>query len=128
MTASSSPFDTITIGPLTMRNRFVKSGANEAMCIDGKPTKALVKHHQELAAGGVGLTTVAYMAVTQGARTLPNQIWMRNEVLADLKVLTDAVHSEGGAISAQLTHGGSFITSIKVKGRTISSSGGFNAA
>lgn len=128
MITSSSPFDTVTIGPLTLRNRFVKSGANEAMCIDGKPTKALVKHHQELAAGGVGMTTVAYMAVTPNARTLPNQIWMRNEVLPDLKVLTDAVHAEGAAISAQLTHGGSFVTGIKIKGRTISSSGGFNAA
>lgn len=128
MTTPSSPFDALTIGPLTLRNRFVKSGANEAMCIDGKPTKALVKHHQELAAGGVGMTTVAYMAVTPNARTLPNQIWMRNEVLPDLKILTKAVHAEGAAISAQLTHGGSFVTGIKIKGRTISSSGGFNPA
>lgn len=126
MTTASSPFDTVTIGPLTMRNRFVKSGANEAMCIDGKPTKALVKHHRELAAGGVGLTTVAYMAVTADGRTLPNQIWMREEVLPDLKVLSDAVHAKGAAISAQLTHAGSFVTGIKLKGRTISASGGFN--
>lgn len=128
MTTTSSPFDAVTIGPLTMRNRFVKSGANEAMCIDGKPSKALVKHHQDLAAGGVGLTTVAYMAVTKDGRTLPNQIWMRNEVVPDLKVLSDAVHAQGGAVSAQLTHAGSFVTGIKIKGRTISSSSGFNAA
>jgi 2,4-dienoyl-CoA reductase-like NADH-dependent reductase (Old Yellow Enzyme family) len=42
--------------------------------------------------------------------------------------LTAAVHAEGAAISAQITHGGSFVTGMKVKGRTISSSAGFNPA
>jgi 2,4-dienoyl-CoA reductase-like NADH-dependent reductase (Old Yellow Enzyme family) len=128
MNTPSSPFDPVTIGPLTLRNRFIKSGANEAMCMDGFPTKALVQHHSELARGGVGMTTVAYMAVAPEARTLPNQIWMRPEILPDLRVLTDAVHAEGAAISAQITHGGSFVTGMKVRGRTISSSSGFNPA
>lgn len=128
MNDSRSPFDPVQIGPLALRNRFIKSGANEAMCIDGKPTRALVKHHRDLAAGGVGMTTVAYMAVAPEGRTLPNQIWMREEVLPDLRVLTEAVHAEGAAISAQITHGGSFVTGMKVKGRTISSCSGFNAA
>lgn len=128
MQAIVSPFDPITIGPLTLRNRFIKSGANEAMSMNGTPTKALVKHHTDLARGGVGMTTVAYMAVAPEARTLPNQIWMRPEILPDLRALTAAVHAEGAAISAQITHGGSFVTGMKVKGRTISSSGGFNAA
>ena len=39
----TSPFDSITIGPLTLRNRFIKSGANEAMSRDGVPTKAMLK-------------------------------------------------------------------------------------
>lgn len=128
MTATPSPFDPVTIGPLTLRNRFIKSGANEAMCLDGLPTKALVKHHRDLAAGGVGMTTVAYIAVCKEGRTLPNQIWMRPEALDDLRALTDAVHAEGAAISAQITHGGSFVTGMKVKGRTISSSSGINVA
>ncbi|MDP4918027.1 MAG: NADH:flavin oxidoreductase [Haliea sp.] len=128
MANTPSPFDPVSIGPITLRNRFIKSGANEAMCIDGKPTKALVKHHRNLAAGGVGMTTVAYMAVAKVGRTLPNQIWMRPEVIPDLKVLTQAVHDEGAAISAQITHGGSFVTGMKVRGRTISSSSGFNPA
>ena len=128
MNSTVSPFDPVTIGPLTLRNRFIKSGANEAMCLDGKPTKALVKHHRDLAAGGVGMTTLAYISVAPEGRTLPNQIWMREEALPDLRVLTDAVHAEGAAISAQITHGGSFVTGMKVKGRTISSVSGFNPA
>lgn len=128
MNAVVSPFDSVTIGPLTLRNRFIKSGANEAMCLDGKPTRALVKHHRDLAAGGVGMTTVAYISVAPEGRTLPNQIWMREDALPDLRILTDAVHTEGAAVSAQITHGGSFVTGMKVKGRTISSVSGFNPA
>lgn len=128
MNSNPSPFEPITIGPLRLRNRFIKSGANEAMCLDGTPTAALVEHHRDLAAGGVGMTTVAYMAVAPEARTLPNQIWIRPEILPDLQVLTRAVHDAGASISAQITHGGSFVTGMKVKGRTISASSGFNPA
>jgi 2,4-dienoyl-CoA reductase-like NADH-dependent reductase (Old Yellow Enzyme family) len=128
MQTTISPFDPVRIGPLQLRNRFIKSGANEAMSFNGVPTKALVRHHSDLARGGVGMTTVAYMAVAPEARTLPNQIWMRPDILPDLRALTAAVHAEGAAISAQITHGGSFVTGMKVKGRTISSSAGFNAA
>jgi len=128
MQATSSPFDPVWIGPLQLRNRFIKSGANEAMSMDGVPTKALLQHHSDLAQGGIGMTTVAYMAVAPEARTLPNQIWMHPGILPDLRALTAAVHAGGAAISAQITHGGSFVTGMKVKGRTISSTSGFNPA
>ena len=128
MQASISPFDPVRIGPLNLRNRFIKSGANEAMCMNGVPTRALLRHHSDLARGGVGMTTVAYMAVAPEARTLPNQIWMRADILPDLRALTASVHAQGAAISAQITHGGSFVTGMKVKGRLISSSAGINPA
>ncbi len=121
-------FTPLQLGPITLRNRFIRAGANEAMSLNGVPTRAMVKHHRDMARGGVALTTVAYGAVSERGRTLPNQIWLRPEIIPDLKVLTDAVHAEGGKISMQLTHGGSFITSIRVKGRTISASSGLNKA
>ncbi|MBD5802216.1 NADH oxidase [Azoarcus sp. Aa7] len=128
MTPVASPFDPLTLGPLRLRNRFIRAGANEGMVVDGAPSRALVKHHRDLAAGGVGMTTVAYGAVSQVGRTLPNQVWLRPEILPDLRVLTDAVHAEGGAIAYQLTHGGSFVTSLKVRGPTMSASSGLNKA
>lgn len=127
-TSPDTAFQPLRLGPITLRNRFIKSGANEGMACEGAPSKALVKHHRALAAGGVALTTVAYGAVAEIGRTLPNQIWLRREILPDLRALADAVHAEGGRISFQLTHGGSFVTSIKVKGRTMSASGGINKA
>lgn len=128
MPQQPSPFDSLQIGPLTLRNRFIKSGANEAMSRNGFPTRALIKHHSDLAAGGVGMTTVAYMAVAEVGRTLKDQIWMRRAAVPALRVLTDAVHRNGAAISAQITHGGSFVTGLHVRGRTVSASGGFNPA
>ena len=121
-------FAPFQLGPITLRNRFIRAGANEGMVMKGAPTKALVQHHRAMAAGGVGLTTVAYGAVSKVGRTLPNQVWMRPEILPDLKALADAVHAEGGAISYQITHGGSFVTSVKVDGPTMSASSGINKA
>lgn len=128
MATIPSPFDPLQLGPITLRNRFIKSGANEGMVVDGAPSKALVKHHRDLAAGGVGMSTAAYGAVSSIGRTLPNQVWIRPDIIPDLKALADAVHGEGGKMSYQLTHGGLFVTGIKVKGRLMSACSGFNKA
>ncbi|WP_422696112.1 NADH:flavin oxidoreductase [Cupriavidus necator] len=93
-----------------MRNRIIKAGANEGMTPQGLPTQALVRHHRELAAGGVGMTTVAYAAVADDGLTFSHQLSMRPEQVAHLRVLTDAVHREGAAACLQITHAGSFTT------------------
>ncbi|WP_436225327.1 NADH:flavin oxidoreductase [Cupriavidus necator] len=98
------------MGPLTLRNRLIKAGANEGMTPHGLPTQALVRHHRELAAGGVGMTTVAYAAVADDGLTFSHQLSMRPEQVAPLRVLTDAVHREGAAACLQITHAGSFTT------------------
>jgi 2,4-dienoyl-CoA reductase-like NADH-dependent reductase (Old Yellow Enzyme family) len=123
-----SPFDQWHVGPITLRNRFIKTATNEAMTVGGAPSRALVEFHRAVAAGGVGMTTVAYLAVAAAARTLPNQIWLRPEILPGLRALTDAVHAHGAAISAQITHAGSFVTGMKLPGRAPSADGGLNKA
>ncbi|MGH8859151.1 MAG: NADH:flavin oxidoreductase, partial [Polaromonas sp.] len=128
MSQTPSPFSPVQIGPIALRNRFVRSAANEGMVKEGAPSKALVEHHRKMAAGGVALCTAAYGAVSSIGRTLPNQVWIRPEATPDLMALADAVHAEGGKMSYQLTHGGLFVTSIKVKERLMSACGGFNRA
>lgn len=129
MSAPNSPdaFSPVRIGPLTLRNRFIKAGANEGMTPAGMPTKALVKHHRDVAAGGVGMTTVAYGAVSPEGRTFGHQIHLHDEVVPHLRVLTEAVHREGAAACLQITHGGSF-TMMRHPGRRwpLSASGGLN--
>ncbi|SDR68497.1 2,4-dienoyl-CoA reductase [Halopseudomonas litoralis] len=119
-------FSPFTIGPLTLRNRFIKAATNEGMSPDGVPSRQLVRFHAGMAAGGVGLTTVAYCAVSSDGCTLPNQILLDSATLPHLRALTDAVHAEGGAVSAQITHGGCFTFTKRPEGRPLSASGGFN--
>ncbi len=123
----TSAFDPIQIGPLKLRNRFIKSATNEGMAKGGIPSKMLVEHHRRMAAGGAALTTVAYCAVSADGRTFEDQVTMDEQSIPHLRVLTDAVHAEGGAVSAQITHGGAFTFVPNLSTRyPLSSSGGLN--
>lgn len=99
-------FGAAKLGPVTLRNRIIKAATFEAATPNALVTDDLIKYHRLPAAGGVGMTTVAYCAVTPGGRTDGWQLWMRPEALPGLRRLTDAVHVEGAAISAQIGHAG----------------------
>ncbi|MEV0712384.1 NADH:flavin oxidoreductase [Nocardia aurea] len=99
-------FAPATLGPITLRNRVIKAATFEGRTPDALATDDLIAFHREVAAGGVGMTTVAYCAVAPGGRTDRHQIWMRPEAVAGLRKLTDAVHAEGAAANAQIGHAG----------------------
>lgn len=126
---SADAFSPLTIGPLRLRNRFIKSATNEGMAKGGIPSMALVEHHRQMAAGGAALTTVAYCAVSPDGRTFEDQVCLDDASVPRLRALTDAVHREGGAASAQITHGGAFTFLPELSTRyPLSASSGFNAA
>lgn len=102
----SKLFTPVTLGPLTLRNRTIRSAAFESMCPGNKPSPELLYYHTSVARGGVGMTTVAYAAVTRSGLSFDRQLWMRPEILPGLRTLTDAVHREGAAASIQLGHCG----------------------
>lgn len=104
----SNVFSPAQIGSLTLRNRVIRAGCFEGMSQGGTATPALVEHHRRVAAGGVGMTTVAYCAVSHDGLAFDHELWMRSEVLPDLRRLTGAVHQEGAAASIQLGHAGFF--------------------
>lgn len=99
-------FNPAKLGPLTLRNRVIKAATFEARTPDALVTDDLIEYHRLPAAGGVAMTTVAYCAVSPGGRTGGNQIWMRPHAVPGLRRLTEAIHAEGGAISAQIGHAG----------------------
>lgn len=96
------------LGPIRLRNRVIKAATFEGMSPGGIPSPQLTRHHARLAQGGVGITTVAYGAVSAHGRTFSDQLLVGPKALAGLTELTDAVHSEGGAASLQLAHCGGF--------------------
>lgn len=99
-------FNLAKLGPLTLRNRVIKAATFEARTPDALVTDDLIEYHRLPAAGGVAMTTVAYCAVSPGGRTGGNQIWMRPHAVPGLRRLTEAIHAEGAAISAQIGHAG----------------------
>jgi 2,4-dienoyl-CoA reductase-like NADH-dependent reductase (Old Yellow Enzyme family) len=99
-------FSPARLGPITLRNRVIKAATFEAATPDALVTDNLIEYHRKPAAGGVGMTTVAYCAVSPGGRTEGRQMWMRPEAIRGLQRLTEAVHAEGAAISAQIGHAG----------------------
>ena len=107
-TAAPSPFSEVNIGPITLRNRFIKAATNEGMAKGGIVSKGLARFHEKVAEGGAALSTVAYCATSLDGRTFVDQAVLDDESLPDFRVLTDAVHKHGGAASAQITHAGSF--------------------
>ncbi|MCB0926689.1 MAG: NADH:flavin oxidoreductase [Mycolicibacterium insubricum] len=106
MNTSPNVFSPAQLGPITLRNRIIKAATFEAATPEALVTDDLIHYHRRPAAGGVGMTTVAYCAVTPGGRTDARQIWMRPEAVAGLRRLTDAIHAEGAKISAQIGHAG----------------------
>ena len=94
------------LGPVTLRNRIIKSATFEARTPGALVSDDLIEYHRLPAAGGVGMTTVAYCAVSQGGRTEGNGIWMRPEAVPGFRRLTEAIHAEGSAVCAQIGHAG----------------------
>jgi 2,4-dienoyl-CoA reductase-like NADH-dependent reductase (Old Yellow Enzyme family) len=108
MNNNSKVFTTGKIGNLELRNRTIRSGCFEGLSPDATPGDALIEHHRKIAAGGIGMTTVSYCAVSRDGVAFGHEMWMREEIVPVLKCLTDAVHREGAAASIQLGHCGFF--------------------
>jgi 2,4-dienoyl-CoA reductase-like NADH-dependent reductase (Old Yellow Enzyme family) len=102
----TDPFAPTTLGPIQLRNHFIKAATFEGMAVDNLVTDRLIDFHRAMAAGGLGMTTVAYLAVSPDGQGAPAEIVVRPEAVDGLRRLADAVHAEGAAVSAQLGHAG----------------------
>jgi 2,4-dienoyl-CoA reductase-like NADH-dependent reductase (Old Yellow Enzyme family) len=116
------PFAPATLGPVPLRNRVLKAATFEGATPDALVTDALVDFHLAVARGGAAMTTVAYLAVAPEGRTDRHQIHLRDEALAGLQRLTEAVHAEGAAVAAQLGHAGPVANGRSNRRRALSAS------
>ena len=122
----SKIFTPCQIGPVTLRNRVIRSAAFENMAYGNRPSEDLFNYHTAVARGGVGMTTVAYAAVSQSGLSFNGQLWMREEIVPELKRLTDAIHAEGAKASIQLGHCGNMTHRATCGCKPVGASGGFN--
>ena len=125
-TIDSPIFTPVKIGPVTLRNRVIRSAAFENMAYGNSPSKDLKDYHVAVARGGVGMTTLAYASVNRSGLSFNGQLWMREEIVPQLKDITDAVHAEGAKVSIQLGHCGNMTHKSTCGCTPVGASGGFN--
>ena len=122
----SNLFTPYQLGPITLRNRTIRSAAFENMAYNNRPSEDLYNYHTAVARGGVGMTTVAYCAVNRSGVSFDGQLWMREEIIPELKRLTDGIHAEGAKASIQLGHCGNMTHYYTCGCMPVGPSSGFN--
>ncbi|WP_418992344.1 NADH:flavin oxidoreductase [Alistipes sp.] len=123
---SSLLFTPYKLGPVTLRNRTVRSAAFESMGRHFGPTEQLKAYHTAVARGGVGMTTLAYAAVSRSGLSFDKQLWLRAAIVPGLREITDAVHREGAAASIQIGHCGNMTHRSTAGQLPVGASTGFN--
>jgi 2,4-dienoyl-CoA reductase-like NADH-dependent reductase (Old Yellow Enzyme family) len=119
-------FTPFNIGPVTLRNRIIRSAAFENMAYGNSPSQDLYDYHVAVARGGVGMTTLAYASVNRSGLSFKGQLWMRESIVPGLKRITDAVHATGAKCSIQLGHCGNMTHRSTCGCMPVGASGGFN--
>ncbi len=99
-------FAPATLGPVQLRNRTVKAATFEGRTPAGEVTEDLIDYHLAVSRGGVGLTTVAYLAVAPEGRTHREQIVVGPLTRPGLSRLAEAIHETGAKIAGQVGHAG----------------------
>ncbi len=122
----SKLFTPFQLGPLTLRNRTIRSAAFESMGKDFGPTQKLKDYHVSVARGGVGMTTLAYASINRSGVSFNSQLWLRDEIIPALKDITDAIHREGAAAAIQIGHCGNMTHWSTAGSFPVSASNGFN--
>jgi 2,4-dienoyl-CoA reductase-like NADH-dependent reductase (Old Yellow Enzyme family) len=102
----ADPFGPAMLGAVSLRNRVLKAATFEGMSPAGLVSDSLIDFHRRLAAGGVAMTTVSYIAVSRDGMGAPAEIWIHDAAAAGLARIAQVVHAEGAAIAAQLGHAG----------------------
>ena len=101
-------FEESKINSMKIQNRFVRSATWEGMAgDDGSCTNRLVSLMEELAKGGVGLIISGHAYVSREGQAGPWQLGIyKDELVYQLKKMTEAVHRQSGKIVLQLAHAG----------------------
>lgn len=79
---------------LRLSNHIVKAATFEGLADEnGIPKSELIEFHENVAKSGVGMTTVAYGAVSAGGRSFPNQVIVSKNSLPALRNLVQKVQT-----------------------------------
>jgi len=110
-------FSEARIRGLTLRNRLIKAATSMGMSEDGVPSEQLMRVHERMGEGGVGMTTLAYCAAENDGRLHEHMLYMHEGIRRELEELIGRVHATGAAVAGQLGHAGAFSKNKKLDGR-----------
>jgi 2,4-dienoyl-CoA reductase-like NADH-dependent reductase (Old Yellow Enzyme family) len=101
-------FEPYTIRNMEIRNRFMRSATTSAFAEkDGTVNDSIVRVYERLAKGEVGLIVKGHLYVSENGKAHDGMAGISNDShIPGLRRLTDAVHSNGGKIVAQINHAG----------------------
>lgn len=101
-------FQPITIGPVTVRNRFVVPPmGNNFANTDGTMSGQSAAYYRERAKGGFGLITIEATVVHKGAKGGPRKPCLYDDsTIESFRRVIDACHKEGAKVSIQLQNAG----------------------
>lgn len=101
-------FTPIHIGPIELRNRFVRSATNECLASeDNRLTEEYYNVYERLAKSGVGLIITGNYYVNSIGRAADKVLVIESDdVIDDLRKLTSIVHGYGAKIFGSITHSG----------------------
>jgi 2,4-dienoyl-CoA reductase-like NADH-dependent reductase (Old Yellow Enzyme family) len=101
-------FEPTNLSGIELANRLVRSATWEGLAsADGTVTPALVRIHEELTEGGVGLIISSYMYVQKVGKQALGQIGVdSDQMVPGLAELARAVSDRDGKIVAQIVHCG----------------------
>ncbi len=110
-------FEPAQLGGLTLRNRLIKAATFEGKSPGGVPSEELIRLHQRIGEGGVGMTTLAYCAAEPDGRINENMLAMHEGIRPELERLIRTVQATGARVSGQLGHCGNFTKNREFEGR-----------
>lgn len=115
-------FTPVKIGPVNLRNRSIRAAAFEGMSQNHQVTPQLINYHEQVAKGGIGMTTVAYASVQKSGLSFPHQLLIDESTLPGLANLAEKVHLHHAKVSIQLGHCGNMAKRSVIGSRPLSSS------
>ncbi|HBT20079.1 MAG TPA: NADH oxidase [Peptococcaceae bacterium] len=114
-------FSTISIRNVELPNRIVMPPmATSLAAEDGKVTPQLIKHYTLRAQASVGLIIIEHAYVSLQGRVSRRQLGIHSdEVIPGMKELTQSIHSAGGKVCLQISHGGSICSKDLIKAQPL---------
>jgi len=110
-------FSEAKLNGLTLRNRLIKAATFENKSPGGIPSTELIRFHERLGQGGIGMTTVGYCAAESDGRINEKMLYMDERIRLPLQQLIKTVQATGAKVSGQLSHCGHFTKSSEFSGR-----------